>query len=132
MGRSKPFTNRTRSWVVIIDESHNLRNKETKRWGLVKTYLDRNESKVILLSATPYNNNYHDISNQLRLFLEPEQDLGISPERYINASGGPTEFMAKYQYSPNTILAFEKSDYAEGWQELLKLYMIRRTRCKPL
>lgn len=123
------FLEERRYRVVIIDESHNLRNREGKRYSIIKDYLDRNECKVILLTATPYNKTYFDISNQLRLFIPEDQDLGISPERFINEiPGGAVEFVSTYQYSPNTLLAFEKSEYPEDWQTLLKLYMVRRTR----
>jgi superfamily II DNA/RNA helicase len=123
------FVEETRRYrVVIIDESHNLRNRESKRYGYVKEYIEQNESRVILLTATPYNKSYLDISNQLRLFIPEDQDLGISPEKFIESVGGPIEFVANYQYSPTTILAFEKSEIAEDWQELLKMYMVRRTR----
>ena len=40
--------------LVIIDESHNLRNREGKRYKAIKDYIEKNESKCILLSATPY------------------------------------------------------------------------------
>lgn len=123
------FLEETRRYrVVIIDESHNLRNREGKRYAILKEYLEKNESKVILLTATPYNKSYLDISNQLRLFIPEDKDIGISPENFIREVGGAIEFIAKYQYSPNTLLAFEKSNYSEDWQELLKLYMVRRTR----
>lgn len=123
------FAEETRRYrVVIIDESHNLRNREGKRYASVKEYLEKNESKVILLTATPYNKSFIDISNQLRLFIPEDKDIGISPENFIREIGGPIEFAANYQYSQNTLLAFEKSDYSDDWQELLKLYMVRRTR----
>ena len=125
----KKFLNETRRYrVVIIDESHNLRNREGKRYAIVKEYLERNESKVIMLTATPYNKSYLDISNQLRLFIPEDKDIGISPENFIREVGGAVEFIANYQYSPNTLLAFEKSNFSDDWQELLKLYMVRRTR----
>ncbi|MBL8145374.1 MAG: NgoFVII family restriction endonuclease, partial [Anaerolineae bacterium] len=38
--------------LVIIDESHNLRNREAKRYAAIHDYLHKNESKVVLLSAT--------------------------------------------------------------------------------
>ncbi|MGJ5672747.1 MAG: hypothetical protein ACR9NN_03875 [Nostochopsis sp.] len=40
--------------VVLIDESHNLRNREGKRYRAIAEYINANESKCILLSATPY------------------------------------------------------------------------------
>ena len=64
---------------VIIDESHNLRNREGKRYRAIHEYISENESRCILLSATPYNKTYEDLSNQLRLFISEEQDLGIWP-----------------------------------------------------
>ena len=80
--------------LVIIDESHNLRNDQGSRYRAIKNYLDENESKVILLSATPYNKSFIDLSNQLRLFLSDDKDIGISPERYITDIGGQVQFMA--------------------------------------
>ena len=53
--------------LVLIDESHNLRNREGKRYRAIREYIRENDSKVILLSATPYNKTYLDLSNQLRL-----------------------------------------------------------------
>ena len=72
--------NERRYRVVIIDESHNLRNREGKRYKAIQEYIQLNDSKVILLSATPYNKTFLDLSNQLRLFIPDEKDLGISPD----------------------------------------------------
>lgn len=114
--------------VVIIDESQNLRNREGKRYRAIKEYISLNDCKVILLSATPYNKSYLDLSSQIRLFVEDDQDLGIAPERLLKEIGGREEFVARYQYSERTILAFEKSEYPDDWRELMRLYMIRRPR----
>lgn len=114
--------------VVLIDESHNLRSREGKRYRAIQEYIRRNESKVILLTATPYNKTYADLSNQLRLFIPEDKDLGISPERFIESIGGPVQFMAKYQYPTRSLLAFEKSESADDWRELMRLFMVRRTR----
>ena len=72
---------------VIIDESHNLRNREGKRYRAIREYISENESRCILLSATPYNKTYHDLSNQLRLFIGEEEDLGIRPEQLLRNMG---------------------------------------------
>jgi superfamily II DNA or RNA helicase len=115
--------------LVIIDESHNLRSSEGVRYRAIKSYLDANESKVILLTATPYNKSYVDLSNQLRLFIPDDKDIGISPERYINAIGGHIEFGAVHSETfVRSIKAFERSEFAEDWQELMRLYTVRRTR----
>jgi superfamily II DNA/RNA helicase len=115
--------------LVIIDESHNLRNAEGMRYRAIKNYLEENESKVILLSATPYNKTYLDLSNQLRLFIPDDKDLGISPERYIDKIGGLVQFSARHTETfVRSIKAFEKSDIADDWRELMRLYLVRRTR----
>ena len=114
--------------IVLIDESHNLRNREGVRYRVIKDYIQRNASKVIMLTATPYNKSYVDLANQLRLFIEDDKDLGIAPERFIEKIGGTVEFQAKYQTSPRSLLAFEKSDYADDWRELMRLFLVRRTR----
>lgn len=115
--------------LVIIDESHNLRNDQGSRYRAIKSYLESNESKVILLSATPYNKTYLDLSNQLRLFIADDKDLGISPERYIEKIGGQAQFNAQHSETfIRSIKAFEKSTISDDWRELMRLYMVRRTR----
>jgi len=114
--------------VVIIDESHNLRNREGKRYRAIQEYIRENESKVILLTATPYNKTYVDLSNQLRLFISDDADIGIAPENYINSIGGRPQFSAKHQVPMRSVPAFEHSEFADDWRELMRLYMVRRTR----
>lgn len=115
--------------IVIIDESHNLRNDQGSRYRAIKSYLDENDSKVILLSATPYNKTYLDLSNQLRLFISDDKDLGISPEEYIKHIGGQVQFSSKHTETfIRSIKAFEKSDFSDDWRELMRLYLVRRTR----
>jgi superfamily II DNA or RNA helicase len=120
--------NERRYRVVVIDESHNLRNREGKRYKAIQEYIQLNDSKVILLSATPYNKSYLDLSNQLRLFIPDEKDLGISPEHFIESIGGKVQFIAKYQTPIRSLPAFEKSEFADDWRELMRLYLVRRTR----
>ena len=114
--------------LVVIDESHNLRNREGRRYRAIQEYVRANESKCILLSATPYNKTYLDLSSQLRVFVEEDQDLGIRPERYISALGGNVGFSSKHQASPRSLAAFDFSEYADDWRDLMRLYLVRRTR----
>ena len=106
--------------LIVIDESHNLRNRDGKRYRAIQEYVRANESKCILLSATPYNKTYLDLSSQLRIFVEEDQDLGIRPERYISAIGGHVEFSSRHQASPRTLPAFDFSEYADDWRELMR------------
>ena len=115
--------------LIIVDESHNLRNSDGKRYRGIKALIDHLGSKVLLLTATPYNKNFIDISSQLKLFISEDQDLGIRQEEYIQSLGGEMEFQLEYgDISPRTIKAFEKSTSVEDWNELMKLFLVRRTR----
>lgn len=114
--------------LVVIDESHNLRNRESKRYRAIQEYIALNDSKVILLSATPYNKTYLDLSSQLRLFLPEDQDLGIGPENFIAQVGGKEQFSASFQVPIRGIAAFERSPFIDDWRELMRLYLVRRTR----
>ena len=112
---------------IIIDESHNLRNRDGKRYRAIREYISENESRCILLSATPYNKTYQDMSNQLRLFISEEQDLGIRPEQMLR-NLGEAEFRRRHQANPRSLAAFEQSEYTDDWRDLMRLYMVRRTR----
>ncbi len=113
--------------LVLIDESHNLRNRNSKRYRAIAEYIASNDSRVILLSATPYNKTYLDLSNQLRLFIDEHQDIGIRPEKLLRQLG-ETEFIRRYQCPVRSLAAFEKSEEADDWRELMRLYLVRRTR----
>ncbi len=113
--------------IVLIDESHNLRNREGKKYRAIQEYIQKNDSRVILLSATPYNKTYLDLSNQLRLFISEESDLGIRPEQLLRHLT-ETEFIRRHQAGLRTLAAFEKSEFADDWRELMRLFLVRRTR----
>ncbi len=64
--------------LVVIDESHNFRNKKTPRQG-EETRYDRLmrriikegvKTRVLMLSATPVNNRLADLKNQIAFVTE--------------------------------------------------------------
>lgn len=115
--------------LIIVDESHNLRNSNGKRYQNIRALIEHQDSKVLLLTATPYNKHFLDLSNQLRLFIGEDQDLGIRPEEYIRSLGGEREFQRQHSdVHMRSIRAFEKSTHADDWNELMKLFLVRRTR----
>lgn len=115
--------------LVIIDESHNLRNSGGVRYSTVYDLLQYQKNDVLLLTATPYNKDYNDIASQLRLFLDPDADLGVRPECAIRDEGGEQGFVQNHPEAPLTSLqAFEKSKFSDDWRDLLKLFLVRRTR----
>lgn len=116
--------------VVLVDESHNLRHSTTQAYEAVKNYILENGSKVILLTATMLNASEMDISGQLSLKLDPNFDLGIRPENYLESLTAPEKikFQEKVSGNISSLKAFEQSTFAEDWRRLLSLYLVRRTR----
>jgi SNF2 family DNA or RNA helicase len=121
-----PNTKRYR--LVLVDESQNLRNREGKIYKVIQEYIAQNDSKCILLSATPYNKTYLDLSAQLRLFVPEDRELGLRPEQRIRELGGEVQFLTQHQVNVRTLAAFEKSEHADDWRELMRLFLVRRTR----
>ncbi len=65
--------------LVVIDESHNFRNnnpnadRENRYQRLLRKIMKEGiETKVLMLSATPVNNRFNDLKNQLALAYEGE------------------------------------------------------------
>ena len=115
--------------LVLIDESHNLRNREGRRYKAIADYIRSCEARVILLTATPYNKTKADLSSQLRLFIDEKANIGIRPEHHMRLHGvSEAEFERRHQCKVNSILAIEKSNEFDDWRELIRLYMVRRTR----
>lgn len=115
--------------LILIDESHNLRNREGKRYRAIADYIRSVDARVILLSATPYNKTKTDLSSQLRLFVDEKTNIGIRPEHHMRRHGlSEGEFERRWQCKVNSIVAMEKSEEFDDWRELIRLYMVRRTR----
>lgn len=67
--------------LVVIDESHNFRNndafkdKETRYQKLMRKVIQEGvKTKVLMLSATPVNNRFNDLRNQLALAYEGDSE----------------------------------------------------------
>jgi len=110
--------------VVLVDEAHNFRNKRTKRYMQLENILaangrrgrDGGRKKLILLTATPINNNIFDLYNQINLFT--------GNDRTYFASAGIGDL---YKY----FLAARRESIEEGSIRIFNLLeevVIRRTR----
>jgi len=71
-----------RKLLIVIDESHNLRNDKSSRYKyLIENILlvgrKNRDVKVLQLSATPINNGLIDVRNQFKLMVRG-QDNGFS------------------------------------------------------
>ncbi len=85
-GKSGDIDLATLNWgnydLVVIDESHNFRNnkavhknKDTRYdFSMKRIMQDGVKTKVLMLSATPVNNRYNDLKNQLLLAYGGDYD----------------------------------------------------------
>lgn len=76
--------------LVVIDESHNLRNDKSSRYKfLIEELLTKSKGdiKVLLLSATPINNSFKDIRNQFKLISKGE-NTGFKESLDVNNIDG--------------------------------------------
>ena len=124
---TKELPNLRRHRLVLIDESHNLRNPNRKDYQALHDYITENDSKVLLLTATPYNKGFADVAAQIALFVSLDDDLGIRPERAIAEHGEP-EFAGMCEGRTSTLAAFLLSEHLEDWQALMSQFLVRRTR----
>lgn len=116
---------RGRFGFVIVDESHTLRNEDTRAYAALKDYLDLNDSRVLLLTATPYNIRFVDVANQIGLYIGPDDDLGLSPTAALAAD---PDLANKVDGKITTLEAFRRSESAEDWRRLMSEHLVRRTR----
>lgn len=72
--------------LVVIDESHNFRNQNAQRYGSMEQLLGANggkgrdggRKKIILLTATPINNDLFDLYNQFCLITRGDRSYFAS------------------------------------------------------
>jgi superfamily II DNA or RNA helicase len=110
--------------VILVDEAHNFRNRRAKRYQRLEEILaangrrgrDGGRKKVILLTATPINNNIFDLYSQINLFT--------GNDRTYFASAGIGDL---YKY----FLAARRESVEQGSIRIFNLLeevVIRRTR----
>ena len=127
--------------LVVIDESHNFRNndvykdKETRYQKLMnKVIREGVKTKVLMLSATPVNNRFNDLRNQLALAYEGESETlskklktGKSVEEIFRAAQTAFNTWAKLPPAERTARAILDSlDF--DFFELLDSVTIARSR----
>jgi SNF2 family DNA or RNA helicase len=120
-GRSLENVNWGNYGLVVIDESHNFRNsgftyseKENRYHKLLrKVVKDGIETKILMLSATPVNNRFNDLKNQLALAYEGDPDI---IDNKLDTKSGIEQIFRKAQQAFNV---WSKYDSAERTTEKL-------------
>ncbi len=118
--------------LIIIDEAHKYRNEETSDYTLLHQLCQKN--KVILLSATPFNNRPQDIFALIRLFqitakstIQTVDNLSYQFKEMIKEYKNIRESQKKKTKSELQIKK-EIEQLAEKIRDILSPLIIRRSR----
>src|SRR5258707_6626769 len=112
--------------ILLVDESHNFRNRNAQRYENLERILAANDrrgkvsgerKKLILLTATPINNNVFDLYNQVHLFTGGDRS-------YFAAAG----IGDLYRYFQVAQRANQQQESGIALFNLLEEVVIRRTR----
>lgn len=113
---------------IIIDEAHRFRNE------LTLSYEDISEicrgKRIILISATPYNNSPKDILAQIKLFQNPRKSTipGVpNLEEFFSRINGRLRNIDR-QKEYEKYLEIARENAKEIREKVLKYIMVRRTR----
>ena len=113
---------------IIIDEAHRFRTETTI--GYEKLAQITRGKRVILVTATPYNNSPRDILNQIKLFQNPRRStIPNLPdlERFFNKLERRLKKIDK-QNNYDEYLRVARENAKEIREKVLKYIMVRRTR----
>ncbi len=111
--------------VILVDESHNFRNRNAQRYENLERIISLNagrgeageRKKIILLTATPINNDLFDLYNQMVLFTRGDRG-------YFTSAG----IGDLYKYFLAARRASGDSQGITSLFNLLEEVVIRRTR----
>lgn len=115
---------------VIIDESHDFRNEDTQQYEYLSQICKG--KKVILISATPFNNSPLDLLSQIKLFQPAHNSTLPNPE--------VRDLEAYFKKLDKKLKSIDRKKHPEEYMEMsvkiselirenvLKHIMVRRTR----
>ena len=112
--------------TIFIDEAHRFRNEYTQ--GFEKLTEICYGKKVVLVTATPLNNTFLDIFNQIKLFQSPKRSTipgVVNLEKFFNK--WMTQ-LKKHKKSDPEYLDIIKDGAEDIREKVLKYIMVRRTR----
>lgn len=112
-GRSLENVNWGNYGLVVIDESHNFRNnnpyadRENRYQKLLRKVIKEGiETKVLMLSATPVNNRFNDLKNQLAIAYEGEPEI---IDNKLDTKSGIEQIFRKAQQAFNVWSKYDTS-----------------------
>ncbi|WP_297085784.1 helicase-related protein [uncultured Draconibacterium sp.] len=118
--------------LIIIDEAHKYRNEETTDYGMLHNLCQGN--KVVLLTATPFNNRPQDVFSMIKLFQVPAKStlktVGNLAEEFFRliAEYKRLEKTQKDQSETPEAIKLKVDDIARQIRLIISPLVIRRSR----
>lgn len=127
------YKNTDKPILLILDEAHRYRNEDTKDYRLLHQISRSNpENKILLLTATPFNNDPKDVFALIKLFQTPGQSTIRSVD---NLSLRFRELIERYKKLRRSMRDMDAEDVrregaaiAEEQRRLIEMVVIRRSR----
>lgn len=101
---------------VIIDESHTMRNDTRQDYKALRDYIRANDCRVLMLTATPFNTRFSDVANQIGLYIDDDDDVGLQP---LAALAKDPSLADRVDGKVTSLAAFRRSDEPEDWKRLM-------------
>ena len=125
------YKTKSKEMMIIIDECHKYRNEFTDTYGSLHKLCAGN--KVMILTATPFNNEPQDIFSMISLFqipakstLQTTESLAITFKRLIKEYRDIKN--KKKKKEDEKILQMEIKKLGDEIRDLVNPFVIRRTR----
>lgn len=119
-------------FLIIIDEAHRFRNEYTQDYALLHNLCSGN--KVLLLTATPFNNQPADIYSLVKLFQIPSrstlktvENLGAVFKNLIDKYRDLREAQRKGESSEEDVKA-EVNNISKDIRSIISPLVVRRSR----
>lgn len=118
--------------LIIVDEAHKYRNEQTEDYGNLHQLCQGN--KVILLTATPFNNRPQDIFSMIKLFQIPAKS---TIQTIDNLAYQFRELVKKYKaitksqrekLQPPMVIKTRINQLAREIRDIISPLLIRRSR----
>ena len=122
---ARDLPNLRRFRFIIVDESHTMRNEKRQDYIALIDYIRRNDCKVLLLTATPFNIRFLDVANQIGLYIDDDDEIGLEP---LAAMAHDGRIADRFYGKTSTLGAFRLSEEPDDWKRLMSEHLVRRTR----
>lgn len=121
-----------KEWLIVIDEAHKFRNEDTENYQLLHRLCTN--SNVLILTATPFNNDPKDLFALVKLFdtpglskIQTVENLSIEFRILFSTYKKLRKSLRKNQWDTQ-IIKMKGEEIASRLRQLVSPVMLRRSR----